>query len=113
MPTFKYTQDGAGNLVVEEFFQRNQRGQYAGEGYICSVLMFLIASAMVAFTRVNTMENGIKKEGIALFLAVLVFFGFLIIHEIFVLKSPQFNAGLFPPPHYLRGPYSVDQGTNI
>lgn len=113
MPTFKYAQDEAGNLRIEEYFQRNQRGQYAGEGYMCSMLMFLIAAVLVAFSRINKMKDGFQKEAISLGLAVAAFFGFLIIHEIYILKSPHFNAGFFPPPHYMRGPYSVDQGTNI
>ncbi|CAI2373292.1 unnamed protein product [Moneuplotes crassus] len=113
MPTFRYGQDESGNLIVEEFFQRNGRGQYAGEGYICSFLMFVTASLLVVYTRLNKMEDGMKKEIICLLLAILGFIGFTVVNEIFLLKSPMFSSGFYPPNHYMRGPYSVDQGTNI
>lgn len=49
VPTFKYGHDSTGGMVVEEYFQRNQRSQYAGEGYMASLLMFTIGALMVGY----------------------------------------------------------------
>ena len=38
MPWFKFEQDEYGSLRITEYFMRGQRGQWAGEGYIISVL---------------------------------------------------------------------------
>ena len=66
VPTFRYGHDQSGNVVVEEYFQRNQRSQYAGEGYMVSMLMFLIGSSMVGFTYIGRLENGFRKEAVCL-----------------------------------------------
>lgn len=113
VPTFKYGHDESGALIVEEFIQRNQRGQYAGEGYICSFIIFLTAAALIGFVKLEKMKQSGRKEIYCLVLIAATFIGFTIINEIFIMKSPQYNPGIYPPDHYMLGPLSVDQGTNI
>ena len=41
MPWFKFERNEFGAIVVTEYFMRGQRGQWAGEGYIVSILVTL------------------------------------------------------------------------
>mmetsp|Transcript_8624 Transcript_8624/g.9804 ORF Transcript_8624/g.9804 Transcript_8624/m.9804 type:complete len:362 (-) Transcript_8624:34-1119(-) len=113
MPTFKYGQDQSGSLFVEEYIQKSQRGQYAGEGYGCALVMFLTAAALIGFTKLDKMKSSLKKEVFSLTLVLIAFAGFMIIHEVFMLKSPSYDPSFYPPAHYMTGPLSADQGTNI
>jgi len=42
MPWFRYERNEYGSVVITEYFMRGQRGQWAGEGYIVSILTTLI-----------------------------------------------------------------------
>jgi len=42
MPWFKFEKNEFGQVVIAEYFMRGQRGQWAGEGYIISVLVTVI-----------------------------------------------------------------------
>ena len=42
MPWFRYERNEYGSVVIAEYFMRGQRGQWAGEGYIVSILTTLI-----------------------------------------------------------------------
>lgn len=113
VPLFKYGHDSTGNMIIEEYFQRNQRGQWGGEGYIVSMIMFLIASCIIGFMKTEKMKNGFKKEALCLGLITTAFVLLMALTHIYTLKSPGYNPDIFPPDHYMRGPLSVDQGTSI
>jgi hypothetical protein len=113
VPTFKYGYDSSGALVIEEFFQKNQRQQYGGEGYIASIIMFIAASALIAFTQMYKVKNPFSREILCLVCIAVAFTGFTVVHSIFIMKSPTYNPRLYPPDHYMDGPLSVDQGTTI
>ena len=38
MPWFKFERNEYGQVVIAEYFMRGQRGQWAGEGYIASII---------------------------------------------------------------------------
>lgn len=42
MPWFKFEKNQYGSIVITEYFMRGQRGQWAGEGYIVSILVTMI-----------------------------------------------------------------------
>lgn len=113
VPTFKYGHDQSGNMVVEEYFQRNQRSQYQGEGYMASMLMILIGGTMVGFVYMSKMQDSLKKEAICMTLIVVIFFLITLLNLAFQLKSPHYNPSFWPPEHYQTGPLMFDQGTVI
>ena len=114
-PTFKYKYDQSGGLGVEEYFRRDQRSQYYGEGYLSSMLMLSIGVILVLFTLLNklSVKDSFKKELIGVLLVALLFALVMALSYVFGIKSQHYTPSLFPPDHYVSGPYSNDQGTNI
>jgi ABC-type phosphate transport system permease subunit len=64
VPTFKYGQDQYGNTIVEEYFQRNQRSQYSGEGYMISTMMLSIGSLIIASFYLDKIKSTLYKEAV-------------------------------------------------
>lgn len=64
VPTFKYGFDKSGGMIVEEYFQRSQRSQYSGEGYMASLLMFTIGALMVVYAYLNRIKSNLRKEAV-------------------------------------------------
>jgi len=54
MPWFKFEKNEYGQIVIGEYFMRGQRGQWAGEGYIISVLVTIIG---FLFLYLNNLER--------------------------------------------------------
>ena len=50
MPVFRFDQDSYGKMYVKEYFMRSQRSQYGGEGYIVSVLSFIVGICFLALS---------------------------------------------------------------
>jgi hypothetical protein len=113
VPTFRYAQDENGEVYIEEYFQRSQRSQYSGEGYMASMLMFSIGALMVLYAYVNRIKNTFTREVVWLVLIVAIFFGIVLLQGIFALKASHYSPSFYPPDHYMKGPLSIDQGTNI
>jgi len=59
VPWFKLERDQFGNIFVAEYFMRGQRGQWAGEGYIFSVLCGTAGLVLIFLSRV---ERWFSKE---------------------------------------------------
>lgn len=113
VPTFKYGSDGSGGMIIEEYFQRNQRSQYAGEGFMASSLMLLIGSLMIVFLYLNRVKDGFKREVLCMVVIAVVFTSVIILQGIFQIKASFYSPSFSPPEHYQKGPLSNDQGTNI
>jgi len=113
VPTFRYAYDQSGNMYVEEYIQRNQRSQYAGEGYMIAMLMLSIGTLMVAFTFVGHIKSAMRKEISCIIIIVGVFSLFSLLNTIFNMKASSYNPTFFPPDHYQAGPLMNDQGTII
>ena len=47
IPWFKLERDEYGGVRVAEYFQRNQRGQWGGEGYIAAIAMLLTGGSII------------------------------------------------------------------
>merc|ERR1712157_691658 len=60
MPWFKYERNEYGSIVIAEYFMRGQRGQWAGEGYIVSILTTIIG---LIYLYVNRIEKYIEDKG--------------------------------------------------
>lgn len=113
VPTFRYGHDASGNVVVEEYFQRNQRSQYAGEGYMVSMLIFIISLSMLCFIYAGNIKSKLNKEVIWMIIVLALYIMVLTLNAIFELKAASYNPTFFPPDHYQKGPLMFDQGTII
>lgn len=100
---------------MEEYFRRDQRSQYYGEGYLTSMLMLTIGVIFIVFTLINqfNIKDGMRQEVIGVILVMVIFFLIMMLSHAFGIKSHHYTPSLFPPDHYMSGPYSNDQGTNI
>mmetsp|Transcript_11745 Transcript_11745/g.19819 ORF Transcript_11745/g.19819 Transcript_11745/m.19819 type:complete len:290 (-) Transcript_11745:185-1054(-) len=58
MPWFKFERNEFGNVVIAEYFMRGQRGQWAGEGYIVSVLVTFTGLVYLYMNNVDKMVVG-------------------------------------------------------
>jgi hypothetical protein len=53
MPWFKFERNEFGQVVIAEYFMRGQRGQWAGEGYIASVLCTFVGLAYLLLCNIE------------------------------------------------------------
>jgi len=70
MPWFKFEKNEYGSIVVTEYFMRGQRGQWAGEGYIVSVLSTTIGLTYLFLNKIREVFNDKSKLRIAVFVSV-------------------------------------------
>lgn len=114
MPWFKLERDQYGTVFVAEYFMRGQRGQWAGEGYIFSVLCVLTGLALIFLARLDKFFKGASSLRLAALGALAAIY---ILSELILIcykyKSPWYGPGFSPPGHYQRGPLMLDQGNNI
>ena len=93
---------------------RGQRGQWAGEGYIFSVLCSLTGLLLIFLFRIDTL---FKKQSTRRFATFVSLFGVYCLSYLILIcyqfKSPWYGPGFSPPSHYQRGPLMLDQGNNI
>ena len=93
---------------------RGQRGQWAGEGYIFSILCATTGLVLTFLSRVDkffTKEQSIRIA-VIVSLVVVYILSYLIL-LCYQFKSPWYGPGFAPPGHYQRGPLMLDQGNNI
>lgn len=114
MPLFRFERNEFGQVVVKEYIMRGQRGQYAGEGYICSLLMTIIGLIYTYLGNINRFVNDKNQMRVQIILILLSLF---LLQKIFLmiyrLKSPWYNPGFWPPDYYQTGSLASDQGNNI
>lgn len=113
-PWFKFEKNEYGSVVITEYFMRGQRGQWAGEGYLVSVLVTIIG---LTYLYMNNVEHMIKTKS-EIRMAVLCCLGGLFVMQQLLLvayriKSPWYHPGFMPPSYYQRGSLLQDQGNNI
>jgi len=114
VPWFKYDRDEFGKIYIAEYFMGGQRGQWAGEGYIVSILVCLTGFTFIFISRVNKIFQSDFNKRIAIVAGLLI--AWLLSHLIlkcYQYKSPWYGPGFLPPAHYQKGPYMADQGNNI
>jgi hypothetical protein len=115
MPMFRFEKDQYGTMFVSEYFMRQQRSQYAGEGYIASLLAFFTSMLFLLFTRSDEILSlkGDNKRIFLIVVMILAYFGVETFLSCYKLKTPWYSTNFAPPNEYMRGPLSRDQGTNI
>jgi hypothetical protein len=114
VPWFKFERDEFGKVFVSEYFMRGQRGQWAGEGYIVSVLVAITGIILIFLSRVNKIFTKSFHKRVAILAGVVaVWILTQLILVCYQFKSPWYGPTFFPPGHYQRGPLMADQGNNI
>ena len=113
-PWFKFEKNEFGSVVITEYFMRGRRGQWAGEGYLVSVLVTIIG---LTYLYMNNVEHMIKTKT-EIRMAVLICLGSLFVMQQLLLvayriKSPWYHPGFMPPSYYQTGSLLQDQGNNI
>ena len=53
MPWFKFEKNEFGSVTITEYFMRGQRGQWAGEGYIISILVTCIGLGYLYLVKIQ------------------------------------------------------------
>lgn len=103
-------------MYVSEWFMTQQRSQYAGEGYIASIICTILSFCFLFFVRTEVFFSKLTATNRLYLLIFLVFMGwggvqtFLSCYRV---KTPWYHSNFFPPPDYIRGPLMRDQGNNI
>jgi hypothetical protein len=112
VPWFKMGRSKDGGIEVEEYFQRNQRNQWAGEGYICSSisktssLTLVMIAAILLIVAYNSEKLAKNNSQLRIIMGVCVvgaylFSGFLI--SAYQIKADWYGPTFFPPEHYITG----------
>lgn len=93
---------------------RGMRQQYAGEGYIVSVLTTAFGCIILAMAKAETIFKKPVHKRIGVALLILAAFGLLQAYLMcYRIKNPWYNVSFFPPRHYTKGPIQRDQGNVI
>ena len=114
VPIFRFDQDEYGQMYVSEYFMREMRRQYGGEGYIASALASVISLVFLLLAHADRMGKTPSEMRILVLFGI--FGGFCLLHlfkHIYKLKTPWYENNFMPPAEYLRGPIMRDQGNNI
>ena len=114
MPWFKFERNEFGNIVIAEYFMRGQRGQWAGEGYIISILVTLIGLVYLYVANVHKLVETRSQMRTRIIICLLVLFiAQRMLLAAYRIKSPWYNPGFMPPGYYQTGSLLSDQGNNI
>jgi len=71
MPWFKFERNEFGQVVIAEYFMRGQRGQWAGEGYIASILCTVIGISYLGLCNIEKFFENKSSQRLAV-MALLV-----------------------------------------
>jgi len=109
MPVFRFDQDQFGKMFVKEYFMRSQRSQYAGEGYIVSVLSVCIGFGFLFLSKVDLLFKNDMNRRIAIMAAIIFCFaGTQAYVSIYRIKQPWYSNSFMPPQGFTRGPIMRD-----
>lgn len=76
MPIFRFEKNEFGAIVISEYFQRGQRSQWAGEGYIMSVLGVIIGLSYLCLNNITALVE--DKYQVRMCVYILVVFLFIL-----------------------------------
>jgi len=114
MPIFRFERNEFGAVVITEYFQRGQRGQWAGEGYIMSVMGTIIGLLFLSLNNVEKFSDNKYQQRMYVYILIFVLF---VLQQIYLacyrIKSPWYNPSFAPPDYYTTGSLMKDQGNNI
>ena len=94
---------------VTEYFQRGQRGQWAGEGYIMSVIAVLIGLAYLILNNVPQIFDDKYQMRVTIYsLIATIWIGQQLYLAAYRIKSPWYKPTFSPPDYYLEGSLMMD-----
>ena len=103
-----------GQIVIAEYFMRGQRGQWAGEGYIISVLVTLIGFCFLYLNHVDKFAADKSQQRVLTVCTLIgIYLMFQMLLVFYRIKSPWYNPMFMPPDYYQKGSLLQDQGNNI
>ena len=106
MPWFKFERNEFGQVVIAEYFMRGQRGQWAGEGYIASVLCTVIGLSYLALCNIEKYFEDKSSQRLAVMALLIALYIMQMLYvTIYKFKSPWYNPVFSPPGYYLRGSF--------
>lgn len=94
MPMFRFDKDQYGSMSISEYFMRSQRSQYAGEGYITSLIAFFTSMCFLLFLKSDELllVTGNTRKVVLLVVMVLGYVGIDLYVQCYKLKSPWYNT---------------------
>ena len=115
MPLLGIKEDENGSVYIDEFFMRDQHDSYVCEGPIMALIATLLSLVFLQLIRSErfTEDGNILGSKQILFLLVCAFYGVKLYTNLFKLKTPWYTSNFQPPSHFMKGPLSRNQGTNI
>ena len=109
MPIFRFEKNEFGAIVIGEYFQRGQRSQWAGEGFIMSILGVVIGMSYLSLNKVTQFLD--DKQQIRMFVYIIIACIFIMQKLYLVayrIKSPWYDPSFMPPDYYQRGSLAKD-----
>jgi len=104
MPWFKFERNEFGSIVITEYFMRGQRGQWAGEGYIISVLVTVIGLTYLFLCNVEKFASDKGQQRMwVLFTLMAIWMMQHLLLIFYRIKSPWYNPQFAPPDYYQKG----------
>ena len=88
-------------MYVDEYFQGNMRGQWAGEGYLASTLILLTGVAFTLLAHVHKLPTQFYRVTVGCGALAFVFLSKMAVETAFGYKGFE-PAGFFPPSFYER-----------
>ena len=74
MPWFKFERNEFGAIVITEYFMRGQRGQWAGEGYIVSILVTLTGFGYLVLNNADRLAKDRSSIRVTIYVIVATIF---------------------------------------
>lgn len=101
MPWFKFEKNEFGSVVIAEYFMRGQRGQWAGEGYIISVLVTVIGLTYLYLNNITQFSSDKSQQRMMVFVTILALWMMNhLLLSFYRIKSPWYNPQFAPPDYY-------------
>ena len=114
MPWFKFERGEFGGISITEYFMRGQRGQWAGEGYIISVLVTIIGLGYLYLIKIHEYMDDKSQMRVAVMICLASLFMMQnLLVMAYRIKSPWYNPTFMPPAYYGTGTLLEDQGNTI
>ena len=74
MPWFKFERNEFGQVVIAEYFMRGQRGQWAGEGYIASILCTVIGISYLGLCNIEKFFENKSSQRLAVMVLLVALY---------------------------------------
>ena len=104
MPWFKLEKNEYGQIVIAEYFMRGQRGQWAGEGYIVSVLVTVIGLSFLYLNNLDRFAQDKSQQRLLTLVTLMaIYMMFQVLLVFYRIKSPWYNPSFMPPDYYQKG----------